>query len=129
MIVLLLKIIIIKMDYSHAKKDDLINYSKLLSSIIKIPYKTSIHGKNKSTLVLYIRECEKLNNGTVPFEWNTTKIKKKKKSNESTETPIKSSDGIISPIHFDELVDDPEEFQKKVTEAIKKCFSQIPNNK
>jgi hypothetical protein len=134
---------------TKTKTETLKNYADKLSKAFNIPFKKTVHGKNKTELLKYINDVESKYG---KIEFNVEEIvnskeellhqakmlpnfkksyEKKSKEflfdfiNNQSKVPIESKDdeASISPVHFDDYIKSPD---LNLKEAILTCFSEKP---
>lgn len=134
---------------TKTKTDTLKSYAEKLSKTFNIPFKKTVHGRNKTELLKYISDVES-KHGKIEFNVeqitnpkedliNQAKLlpnfKKsyEKKSKEflldfinnqsKAQNESKDDDESISPVHFDDYIKSPD---LNLKEAILTCFSEKP---
>ena len=118
------------------KSQDLRTMAEDLSAKKNIPFKKTIHGKNKTELIKFIKRMndddgacdlhsltkkELLERASVLPDFKKTFSVKTKAFLIEFINKNQEPDVAISPIHFDEIVDSPN--HSKIQEAIERCFS------
>ena len=136
------------MDIRKMKLQELKDYAGTLAKQYNIHFKKSVHGKNKSDLCHFIENIESFKGDDDDLhhkskaellkmledrpDYNKSFSKKNKKTLieiiQSVHIPDQEScpqdDHCVSPIHFDDLIENPN--VDRLKEAIARCFSEKP---
>lgn len=133
---------------TKTKTDTLKSYAEELSKAYNIPFKKTVHGKNKTELLKYIADVE-LKHGKIQFSveeitnpktelihqakllpnYKKSYERKSKEfltdfiNNHSKVKNESKDDECISPVHFDDYIKSP---NLELKEAILTCFSEKP---